>query len=67
MDTIGCPNFADDFVVAGTSSSNLYGICESLFEPDLEPEALFEVVSQCLMNAVDRDALSGWGGEITIM
>lgn len=28
---------------------------------------LFEVVSQCLMNAVDRDALSGWGGEITIL
>jgi 20S proteasome subunit beta 3 len=67
MDTIGCINFADDFVVAGTASSNLYGICESLFEADLEPEALFEAVSQCLMNAVDRDALSGWGGEVTVM
>lgn len=32
-----------------------------------EPENLFEIVSQCLMNAVDRDALSGWGGEVTIM
>lgn len=32
MDLIGCINFAKDFVVAGTASSNLYGICESLFE-----------------------------------
>lgn len=35
MDLIGCINFAKDFVVAGTASANLYGICESLFEPDL--------------------------------
>lgn len=81
MDLIGCINFAKDFVVAGTASANLYGICESLFEPDLvfihvylyllthlkEPENLFEITAQCLMNAVDRDALSGWGGEVTIM
>lgn len=82
MDLIGCINFAKDFVVAGTASANLYGICESLYEPDLvnlvlnqsfifyifkEPENLFEIVAQCLMNAVDRDALSGWGGEVTIM
>jgi 20S proteasome alpha/beta subunit len=35
MDLIGCINFAKDFVVAGTASSNLYGICESLFEPEM--------------------------------
>lgn len=35
MDLIGCINFAKDFVVAGTASANLYGICESLYEPDL--------------------------------
>ena len=35
MDLIGCINFAKDFVVAGTASANLYGICESLFEPDM--------------------------------
>jgi 20S proteasome alpha/beta subunit len=32
-----------------------------------EPEDLFEVISQCLLSAVDRDALSGWGAVITIM
>lgn len=35
MDLIGCINWAKDFVVAGTASANLYGICEALYEPDL--------------------------------
>ncbi|KAJ3322910.1 proteasome core particle subunit beta 3 [Boothiomyces sp. JEL0866] len=60
-DLIGCINFAKDFVVAGTASSMMYGMCESLWEPDLEPEDLFETISQAMLNAVDRDASSGWG------
>lgn len=67
MDVIGCINHADDFVVAGTSAPNLYGMCESLFEPDMSPEQLFETVSQALMSAVDRDALSGWGAVVTLI
>ena len=35
MDLIGCINFAKDFVVTGTASPNLYGMCEALWEPDL--------------------------------
>jgi len=35
MDLIGCINFAKDFVVIGTASNNLFGICESLFRPDM--------------------------------
>lgn len=35
MDVIGCINWAKDFVVSGTSSPQLYGICEALYEPDL--------------------------------
>ncbi|KAF9017150.1 20S proteasome subunit beta 3 [Hymenopellis radicata] len=60
-DLIGCLNFAKDFVVAGTASSKLYGVAEGLWEPDLEPEDLFETISQTMLNAVDRDAYSGWG------
>ncbi|KAF8971735.1 20S proteasome subunit beta 3 [Flammula alnicola] len=60
-DLIGCLNFAKDFVVAGTASTKLYGVAEGLWEPGLEPEDLFETISQTLMNAVDRDAFSGWG------
>lgn len=32
-----------------------------------EPEDLFETISQALLNAVDRDALSGWGAVVHIM
>jgi len=34
-DLIGCINFAKDFVVCGTTSRELFGICESFWEPDL--------------------------------
>eukprot|EP00039_Didymoeca_costata_P018237 m.332686 g.332686 ORF g.332686 m.332686 type:complete len:205 (-) comp16989_c0_seq1:187-801(-) len=66
-DLIGCPNMPEDFVVGGTCSEQLYGICESLFKPDLEPDDLFEVIAQSLLNAQDRDALSGWGGVVHII
>jgi 20S proteasome subunit beta 3 len=35
MDLIGCINFAKDFVVTGTASPNLYGMCESLWKEGL--------------------------------
>ena len=35
MDLIGCPMETTDFVVAGTCSEQLYGMCESLWKPDL--------------------------------
>ena len=66
-DLIGCLNFAKDFVVAGTASSKLFGVAEGLWEPNLEPEDLFETISQTLMNAVDRDAYSGWGCVVHLM
>ena len=34
-DLIGCPMCTKDFVVGGTSSEQLYGMCESLYRPDL--------------------------------
>ncbi|KAG9785626.1 proteasome core particle subunit beta 3 [Exophiala dermatitidis] len=67
FDSIGCIDFAKDFIVAGTASDQLFGTCEGLWEPDLSPEDLFETISQALLNAVDRDALSGWGAHVYII
>jgi len=86
FDSIGCIDFAKDFIVAGTASDQLFGTCEGLWEPDLvgtetrpgkrgwnangylqEPDDLFETISQALLNAVDRDALSGWGAHVYII
>ncbi|MEQ2179739.1 Proteasome subunit beta type-3 [Goodea atripinnis] len=61
LDLIGCPMVTEDFVVSGTCSEQMYGMCESLWEPDMEPEDLFETISQAMLNAVDRDAVSGMG------
>jgi len=67
MDLIGAGVDTKDFVVGGTSSEQLYGVCEAMFKPDMESEDLFETVSQCLLAAVDRDCLSGWGAVVHII
>ena len=35
LDLIGCPMVTEDFVVSGTCSEQMYGMCETLFRPDL--------------------------------
>jgi 20S proteasome subunit beta 3 len=67
MDLIGAECFAKDFVVSGTCPDNMYGMCESLYREDMDEDALFETLSQCLLSAVDRDAISGWGAVVHII
>jgi 20S proteasome subunit beta 3 len=67
QDLIGASCFTDNFVVSGTCSEALYGMCESLFKPDMEPDELFEVISQCLLAAIDRDCITGWGAVVHIL
>jgi len=67
-DLIGAALFAKDFVLAGsTANEQLFGMCESLWKPDMEPDQLFEVTSHCLLSAMDRDALSGWGAVVHVI
>jgi 20S proteasome subunit beta 3 len=35
MDLIGAPVFTNDFVVSGTCTANLHGMCEALYRPDM--------------------------------
>ncbi len=35
FDSIGCIDFAKDFIVSGTATEQLFGMCESLWEPNL--------------------------------
>ncbi len=67
MDLIGCETKPSDFVVAGTAEEQLFGMCEALWTPDMDPDQLFECVSQALVNAVDRDAISGWGAVVHVI
>mmetsp|Transcript_10887 Transcript_10887/g.16241 ORF Transcript_10887/g.16241 Transcript_10887/m.16241 type:complete len:205 (+) Transcript_10887:42-656(+) len=67
MDVIGSPVVTEDFVVGGCSTENLYGLCETLFRPNMNESELFETISQVLLASVDRDALSGWGAVVHIL
>ncbi|PSC71517.1 proteasome subunit beta type-3-A [Micractinium conductrix] len=67
MDSIGAQETAKDFMVAGTATDSLLGICESLWRPDLGPDELFETVSQALLSGQDRDCLAGWGAVVYVI
>ncbi|GAB4816157.1 hypothetical protein N2152v2_003203 [Parachlorella kessleri] len=67
MDSIGAMETAKDFMVAGTATDSLLGICESLWRPDMEAEELFETVSQALLSGQDRDCLAGWGAVVYVI
>eukprot|EP00468_Gymnochlora_sp_CCMP2014_P010783 CAMPEP_0167749354 /NCGR_PEP_ID=MMETSP0110_2-20121227/5358_1 /TAXON_ID=629695 /ORGANISM="Gymnochlora sp., Strain CCMP2014" /LENGTH=191 /DNA_ID=CAMNT_0007634493 /DNA_START=77 /DNA_END=652 /DNA_ORIENTATION=- len=67
MDLIGAPALAKDFVVTGTASEELYGVCEAFWKPNMGPDELFETISQALLAAVDRDCLAGWGAIVHVI
>jgi 20S proteasome subunit beta 3 len=66
-DSIGAFARRNDFVVAGTSSEAMFGNCESLWRPGLNPDELFQVISKCLIAGCGRDGLAGWGGVVHIL
>lgn len=48
--------------------TSIRNICSVLIRFLLQgPEDLFETISQALLSAVDRDALSGWGAHVYII
>jgi 20S proteasome subunit beta 3 len=67
MDLIGAPVSTKDFLVGGTASEQLYGVCEAMYKQNMQPEQLFETISQCLLAAIDRDCLAGWGAVVYII
>lgn len=66
-DLIGATVHDKSFVVSGTCTGNLYGMCETLYKPDMDQDQLFETLAQALLASTDRDALSGWGGVVHII
>lgn len=67
MDCLGSMTTPRDFVAAGSADTNLMGICEALYRPSMDDENLFVTCVQAFLNAVDRDALSGWGADCYII
>ena len=46
QDLIGCITEPVDFVAGGTCEEQLMGMCETLWEPNMKPDQLFECISQ---------------------
>eukprot|EP00009_Paramoeba_aestuarina_P005391 CAMPEP_0201509358 /NCGR_PEP_ID=MMETSP0161_2-20130828/2440_1 /ASSEMBLY_ACC=CAM_ASM_000251 /TAXON_ID=180227 /ORGANISM="Neoparamoeba aestuarina, Strain SoJaBio B1-5/56/2" /LENGTH=130 /DNA_ID=CAMNT_0047904285 /DNA_START=252 /DNA_END=640 /DNA_ORIENTATION=- len=67
MDLIGAVSAPKDFVCTGTCEDSLMGMCEALWRPGMNSEELFEVISQALLSALDRDCISGWGATVYIV
>lgn len=67
LDLLGCIAYSDDFAVAGTCSESLLGTCETFYKKDMEPDELFETISQSLLAALDRDCISGWGAVVHVI
>ncbi|XP_057580896.1 proteasome subunit beta type-3-like [Hippopotamus amphibius kiboko] len=61
LDLIGCPMVTDGFVVSGSCTEQMFGMCASLWEPHMDPEHLSETISQAMPSAVGRGAGSGMG------
>ena len=66
-DSIGCPDAGGNFQVSGTGANLLYGVAETFYKPDMGPEELYETISNCLLSALDRDSLSGWGAYVYVL
>ena len=66
-DSIGCYTSSGCFEVQGTGTEFLYGTCEAFYKEDMNPEELYQCISNCLLSALDRDSLSGWGAYVYIL
>jgi 20S proteasome subunit beta 3 len=66
-DMIGSLSEDENFSLAGTASEELYGTCESMWRPGMNPDELFECIAKCLVASVERDSLAGWGGIVHII
>jgi 20S proteasome subunit beta 3 len=53
MDLLGALAKTDDFAVSGTCAESLFGTCETFYKPDMNPDELFETISQSLLAALD--------------
>ncbi|KAL1463459.1 hypothetical protein WDU94_015209 [Cyamophila willieti] len=67
LDMAGCETRKKDFVTGGSAQNMIMGIAESFWQPKMTPEKLFEVCSQVVIQACERDTKSGWGATVYIV
>jgi 20S proteasome subunit beta 3 len=66
-DMIGASSFSPNFSSIGSSAENLYGLCEVFWRPEMNKDELFVAISNCLILALNRNCISGWGGIVHLV
>jgi len=66
-DMIGASSFSANFSSIGASAENLYGLCEVFWRPEMNKDELFVAISNCLILALNRNCISGWGGIVHLV
>ena len=66
-DSIGYNEHSNIVEVAGTGADFLLGVAETFWKPDMDAKTLEEVISNCILSALDRDSLSGWGAYVYVL
>ena len=54
MDLLGAPVFTKDFVVSGTCTPNLHGMCEAMYRPDMVRSIPFQILSTWILSHGQR-------------
>ncbi|TDG48845.1 hypothetical protein AWZ03_004748 [Drosophila navojoa] len=67
MDLLGWSTVSSDFVVVGTCTEQMIGTCESLWEPNMDADRLFEAISRAMISAGCRDTISGCGMKVYLI
>jgi len=67
MDIIGAVSNFSKFSVSGVCSEGLYGMCETLWKPDMSKDELFRIICKCISFTTNRNCLSGMGANVHII
>lgn len=67
MDCIGARSESRSFVCSGSAKKSLYGTCEALWRPHMEPNDLLATSSKAFLSALERDCLSGYGAVVYLI
>jgi 20S proteasome subunit beta 3 len=66
-DSIGTQSNSEKFAVGGTASENMYGMFETYYKPNMNPQEVEDVLAEVITSGADRDILSGYGAVVYVL
>ena len=66
-DSIGTQSNSEKFAVGGTAHENMYGLFETFYKPNMNPQEVEDTLAEVITTGADRDILSGYGAVVYIL